>query len=183
MSKQSDRLLQQLQQYLMGNIRSSNDLAEHESPYLASLGKSANAYEDFLHGKGEAPAGYAMNLTPLAMQKQEAEMNNAPLAGGTSAAGQQPSGAYQLNYAGNQDRFAGAEAQAKEDDRTQNANQVEGILMGLGGLDQDRRTGAARNMQSLLGTYFQSANNKKPGFWSSLLKGAVGAAPGILAAL
>lgn len=185
MSKQSNALLRELQQYLMGQLQSTAAAGETESPYLAALGKNALGYNDFLRSGdyNGTPAGYQLNMSPLAGEERSAQLNNAPLSGGTTTAGQQPEGAYLLNHQDMTDKLASGYAGAKQQNIDQGAQQNIGTLFGLGGLEQDRRSGAAHNVQNLLGTYFQAANHKKPSFWGSLLQGAISAAPGLIAAL
>lgn len=185
MSRQSNQLLKELQTYLMGQLQSTAQAGETESPYLAALGKNALKYNDFLRGGdyNAPPPGTGLNMTPLATQERAAQLNNAPLAGGTTTAGQQPAGAYQLNHQDMQDKLASGYAGAKQQNIDQNAQGNEGALLGLGGLEQNRRTGAAHNVENMLGTYFSAIAGKRPSFLSSLLKGGIAAAPGILAAL
>jgi hypothetical protein len=185
-SKSSDRLLSQLQQYLMQNIASATAAGEQESPYLASLGKEATGYEDFLRAGNynDSPAGHQLNRTPLALMKRASDLNDNPLTGQTQGRSMTPSsGSYQLNNLDRQDKFAAASADARQQNVNQNADANTGLLLGLGGLDDNRRVGAAHNVQNLLGTYFSMANNKKPSFLKRLVGGGLTALPGVLAAI
>lgn len=185
MANATQKLLASLQSYLMQNLQKSQQEATVESPYLTSLGKDATGYQNFLRGGDYAqpPGGYQLNMSPPAGQYRDAQLQNNPLGGGTAAAGTHPSGAYQLNHLDMQDRLAGGYSQAKQQNIDQGADSANKVLLGLGGLEQNRRTSAANQQGQMVHSLFSAYNNKKPSFLSSLLKGAVAAAPGIMMAM
>lgn len=185
MAKTQDLLLRQLQQFLMSNLASSQQQAQQESPYLTGLGQDAGNFQNILRGGdyNQLPGGYQMNMSPVAMQGHAAELNANPLGHGTSAAGIQPSGAYGLDQQGQRENLFRNYTGARQSNIDQGANSTNKVLMGLGGLEQERKSDAAHQQGQMLGSVMSAYNNKKPGFWGSLLKGGIQAAPAILAAI